>query len=679
VSVLVLSLAHSVSSAEEPAPTFAWFADGTFGEQGTSSHRIYARGSAQPDDTGAIVLTKGAFIVEGADTSLLDACRGSNALTLEVVLQAGQSLQQGPARIVSFSSDPRSRNFTLGHDGAELVMRLRTPQTGPNGTNPQLTLCRAPVARLAHVTVTYSPGNLRCYVNGKRVMLSSRVRGDFSNWSEAHLLLGDEWSGERDWDGRLGSVAIFALELTPVQVAARASRWASHARISQVAAPETKDSNMRIKPYSDNPRYWQYKGKPVWLLGGSKDDNLFQIPDLEEHLDEMREAGANYIRNTMSDRKDYGFEVYPFGQLADGRYDLSQWNNEYWDRFETMLRLTAARDIIVQIEVWDRFDYARGNWPPHPYNPRNNVNYTSAESGLAEVYPDHPGRNQQPFFFTTPGQRNNTVVLPFQQRFVAKMLSYTLEHEHVLYCMDNETSGDEAWGAYWAEFIRGHATQADKQVCITEMWDDWDLKATRHRRTLDHPGLYDFADVSQNNQKKGQEHWDNFQWVRQYTAEQPRPLNTVKTYGADGGRHGNTRDGIERWWRHVIGGAASARFHRPSSGQGLSELAVGSLKTARRLEAAMAPWTFRPANALLKRRTANQAYLATAGGETYAMYLPNGGEATVDLSTITGSADMRWIDVRTGDLHSRETVTAGPAVSIRSPEKGHWLALIRPK
>ena len=58
----------------------------------------------------------------------------------------------------------------------------------------------------------------------------------------------------------------------------------------------------RIHPWPDNPRYWQYKGKPVLLLGGSKDDNLFQIPDLVAHLDEMQAVGANYIRNTMSDR-----------------------------------------------------------------------------------------------------------------------------------------------------------------------------------------------------------------------------------------------------------------------------------------------------------------------------------------------------------------------------------------
>jgi len=35
----------------------------------------------------------------------------------------------------------------------------------------------------------------------------------------------------------------------------------------------------RIEVYKQNPAYWQYKGKPVLLIGGTKDDNLFQIPD----------------------------------------------------------------------------------------------------------------------------------------------------------------------------------------------------------------------------------------------------------------------------------------------------------------------------------------------------------------------------------------------------------------
>jgi len=433
-----------------------------------------------------------------------------------------------------------------------------------------------------------------------------------------------------------------------------------------------------IRPWEQNARYWQYKGQPVLLLGGSKDDNLFQIPDLKEHLDEIARAGGNYIRNTMSDRRDKGFEVYPFCQLTDGKYDLNEWNEEYWTRFERMLRLTAERGIIVQIEVWDRFDYSRENWAPHPYNPRNNVNYTEAQSGLAAAYPDHPGQNKQPFFFTTPAQRNNTVLLAFQQRFVDRLLSHALKYDHVLYCIDNETSGEEAWSAYWADHILRRAKEAGRVVYVTEMWDDWDLKAVRHRRTFDHPERYAFADVSQNNQKKGQEHWDNFQWAREYVSRAPRPLNTVKTYGADGGRHGDTRDGIERWWRHLLGGAAAVRFHRPDSGLGLSPLAVASLRAARLIEESVRFWDIEPSLHLLGARAPNEAYLAAAPGRAYVLYFPNGGEVTLDLAQAPGVLTLRWINLSTGEWAGETRLDGGGVAPVRAPAAGHWIAVVQP-
>jgi len=444
-----------------------------------------------------------------------------------------------------------------------------------------------------------------------------------------------------------------------------------------LAAPASADDAARLHPWAENPRYWQYKNQPVLLLGGSKDDNLFQIPDLQQHLDEIQAAGGNYIRNTMSDRPDKDFEVYPFHRLPDGKYDLERWNDEYWKRFEALLRGTAERDIIVQIEIWDRFDHARDNWEPHPYNPKNNVNYTYAQAGFDEHYPDHPGRNKQPFFFTTPPQRNNTVVLKYQQRFVDQMLAHTLKYNHVLYCMDNETSGEEAWGAYWAGYIRERAAEQGKKVCVTEMWDAWDLKSAEHRRTLDHPERYDFADVSQNNQKKGQEHWDNFQWVHQRIAAQPRPLNTVKTYGADGGRYGDNRDGVERWWRHIIGGAASARFHRPDSGLGLSEPAVASLHAARKLESLIKLWGVEPAQELLRDRKPNQAYLAARSGQAYALYFTDGGSVGLDLTSAPGSFEVRWIDIGTGNWGRQETLTGGAVVTVTAPARGHWVAAIK--
>ena len=149
------------------------------------------------------------------------------------------------------------------------------------------------------------------------------------------------------------------------------------------------------------------KGKPMLLLGGSKDDNLFQIPDLKEHLDAMAKAGANYIRNTMSDRPDKGFEVYPFARRADGKYDLEQLNPEYWRRFAE----PAALDLRARHHRADRglgpVRLLGGTLEAASLQPDEQRQLHLRAVGLCRGYPDHPGQNKQPFFFTTPKQRNN--------------------------------------------------------------------------------------------------------------------------------------------------------------------------------------------------------------------------------------------------------------------------------
>ena len=433
----------------------------------------------------------------------------------------------------------------------------------------------------------------------------------------------------------------------------------------------------QIQPWTDNPSYWQYKGEPILLVGGSDDDNLFQWPEdqLRQQLDLIAETGANYVRNTMSDRQDKGFELYPFLRLPSGKYDLNHWNPEYWERFSRFLEWTAARDIIVQIEVWDRFDYSRDHWPGHPYNPVNNVNYTEQDTGLAAEYPLHPGRNVQPFFFTTPAQQNNLTLLWYQQAFVDELLSYSLGYPNVLYCIDNETSGEEEWGRFWASHIKRRAQEEEKQVFVTEMWDAWDIKAEEHRRTLDRPELYAFVDVSQNNHNKGEEHWENAMWMRKYVSASPRPINTVKTYGADGNKFGHSdQDGVERFFRHFLAGFSSARFHRPPSGLGISQKAQAAVKAVRILESLVPLWKVTPRMDLMSGREENEAYLAAVPGEAYILYFTYGG--SVDLRLEPGGYQLHWINGNSGETEKISSLKATSSVLITAPPEGTWLVAV---
>jgi hypothetical protein len=433
----------------------------------------------------------------------------------------------------------------------------------------------------------------------------------------------------------------------------------------------------RIDIYEANPRYWQYKGEPVLLIGGSKDDNLFQIPDLEAHLDLLKRVGGNYVRNTMSARNDKGWEVQAFKRLESGKYDLDQWNDAYWKRFENLLTLAEARAIIVQIEVWATFDYYRDNWDVNPFNPKNNVNYTAEETGLPVKVTTHPTRTENNFFWSVPAERDQETVLKYQRQFVDKLLSISLSHGNVLYCMDNETSVTPQWGWYWSKHIQERAKAAGVKVHTTEMWDAWDLANAQHNATFDHPETYSFVDISQNNHQKGQAHWDNAQKQRARIASRVRPLNNVKIYGADSGRFGNSRDGMERFWRNIFGGLASARFHRPDSGLGLGEEAQANIKSMRMLTDQMDVFHCEPRNDLLAGRQENEAYCLAKPGVEYAVYFPNGGAVTLNINPIDRPARVRWLDIMKSKWVDLKSAQMDGTVSLECPSKGYWAVLVR--
>jgi hypothetical protein len=206
-----------------------------------------------------MVLAGGSFQADEAAEDLLAACRKSNQLSVEALVRPDRLDQAGPARIVTFSSSAGSRDFTLGQERDKLIFRLRTPKTGENGYNPEITLCPIPAGVASHVVVTYRPGLLAAYVNGKEVYHGESVQGDFSNWAPHHLLFGDEFDGQRNWAGTLEGIAIYdrALDSSEVQRNAAASlgRVQSRAPVDQIeltaklVAKSAAPTLQEIKPY----------------------------------------------------------------------------------------------------------------------------------------------------------------------------------------------------------------------------------------------------------------------------------------------------------------------------------------------------------------------------------------------------------------------------------------------
>ncbi|MBN1674710.1 MAG: hypothetical protein JXR37_26940 [Kiritimatiellae bacterium] len=438
------------------------------------------------------------------------------------------------------------------------------------------------------------------------------------------------------------------------------------------------NETQRIRPWQENARYWQYKGRPVLLLGGSREDNLFQIPDVEEQLDTLVAAGGNYIRNTMSDR-DPG-DHRAFARTPNGKHDLTRWNPEYWGRFARLLELTAKRDIVVQIEIWDRFDHSTQPWQSDPYNPANNVNYSFEQSGFEPDYPEHPGKNKQPFFKTPPTMEDNTVVLPFQQAFVRKLLSHSLPYGHVLYCIDNEYGGSEAWSDYWADFLHAEARNAGCAVEVTEMFDH-DFQKMEY--VIDHPERYTYVEgnkimAPQKWAAHGEEQWHRTRRMLERMNANPRPFTMDKMRGTSNnvkGDHVSISRG--KFWRGLLAGYSAVRFHRPVPGSlGISREAQNCIRAARKLESAIPLWELEPRLDLLRERRADSAYLCAKTGDAYALYMPAGGTAVLDLAEAPGPYALRWIDTGSGEWGAESMIEGATFTRIAAPDTGHWVAAI---
>jgi hypothetical protein len=78
----------------------------------------------------------------------------------------------GPARIVSLSRDPYRRNFTLGQSRADLVLRVRTPNTSDNGMDPEI--------RSSGGALTTRPQSVRATFHGPygRIFIDGHCYGD---------------------------------------------------------------------------------------------------------------------------------------------------------------------------------------------------------------------------------------------------------------------------------------------------------------------------------------------------------------------------------------------------------------------------------------------------------------------------------------------------------------------
>jgi hypothetical protein len=73
---------------------------------------------------------------------------------------------------------------------------------------------------------------------------------------------------------------------------------------------------------------------------------------------------------------------------------------------------------------------------------------------------------------------------------------------------------------------------------------------------------------------------------------------------------------------------------------------------------------------------ASSGYCLADPGKEYLVYLPDGGEVTVDLKAASRTFAVEWIDPRTGTATDADRVQGGSPCSFKAPEEGDWVLYV---
>jgi len=227
---------------------------------------------ARPDRDGALQLDGGVVSFIDAASGLVSESARTNQLSIEATITPA-NLYQGypgdPRRIVACRTEEggfESIIFALCQEGNKLVflLRVRTPQDKDSwGSIQQVELCTLAAAP-NHVVVTYNPGRLACYLNGKLVKETDEVKGILHGGKPAFnggLYFGGTDRAVYPWRGKVEGLAVYSRILEPAEVAANCATYSTMLAKRKVVPPVEIEAKLvamseipraaEIAPYRD--------------------------------------------------------------------------------------------------------------------------------------------------------------------------------------------------------------------------------------------------------------------------------------------------------------------------------------------------------------------------------------------------------------------------------------------
>jgi hypothetical protein len=422
---------------------------------------------------------------------------------------------------------------------------------------------------------------------------------------------------------------------------------------------------LRVHP--TNPRYFtDDTGQAILLAGAHTWSNVVDMGpsdppppfDFDAYLAWLRSFGHNFTRGWTWETTTWNAANVGWGgwdhtvaphpwvrtgpELAlDGKpkFDLEKINPDYIERLVTRVTKAQQNGIFFSVMLFEGYgiQFVDGAWPSHPFHPENNINGINADK-------DGDGNGLEVHRLEDPA------VLRVQEAYVRAVLDALNDFDNVLYEIGNEMHPSTTeWQYHMIRFIKDHEATLPKQ----------------------HPVGMTFQHAGGSNQTLFDSPAD---WIS--------PSRT-------GGYRDNPPDAkgakvVISDTDHLWGIGGDADWVWRTTTRGLNPIFMDSydqkVLTRNHPNFEHVRQSLGHAIAFTKRmdlaRATPQDALASSGfcladpGISYLVFVPGGGEITVNLADAQGTFAVEWHHPATNETKQAEPVKGGEPRTLPSPFEG---------
>lgn len=437
-----------------------------------------------------------------------------------------------------------------------------------------------------------------------------------------------------------------------------------------------------LRAHPSNPRYFaDAKGRAILLTGSHTWNNLQDMGaanppaafDFDAYLAFLDRYHHNFVRlwrwelvswDTAANREPQPQHLHcaphPWARTGPGlaldglpRFDLQRWDEAYFSRLRS--RVQAARDhgVYVSIMLFEGWamQFVAHAWKAHPFHPENSID------GIPDADPDGDGRALEIHTLALPQ------VIALQEAYVRKVVDTVNDLDNVLYEISNENHPPSTdWQYHFIRFVKDYERTKPKQHPVGMTFQ---YRGGVNRTLFDSPADW----VSPNPNADGAFNYRTN--PPPATGQRVIVTDTDHLWGIGGDAswvwrsftRGLNPIFMDPYDNRVLGRVPESRWAGIRAAQG------AALRLAESVD--LAAFTPQP------DRASTGFCLAAPNGETI-VFLPGGGEASVDLSKLQGAVEMAWVDPLTGTATPAGRITGGESRTFHAPGTGDAVLRLAP-